>query len=220
MAGRKAIAVAVITGGHGFDVPRFHALFRSMEGVDAYIQHMDDFASSPLEVRRWYDVVLFYTMLMDGPSDEHQPAYVGTPRTALEDLGRTRQGIFILHHAILAYPRWPVWSRMVGIEDRTFGYHVGEEPAFEIADPDHPITAGLEPWQMTDETYTMADAGAGSQILLTARHPKSMRTIAWTRQHGMARVFCYQSGHDGQTWADDRFRCVLARGIQWCAGRL
>ena len=106
------ISCAVITGGHGYDVLNFHRFFRGLAGVDAYIQHMDDFASARANVRDSYDVVLFYTMLMDGPTDDGGPWYAGRPKTALEHLGETEQGIVLLHHAILAYPQWPVWSEI------------------------------------------------------------------------------------------------------------
>ena len=39
-----SIKVAVVTGGHRFDVPNFHGLFRKLEGVDAFIQSLEDFA--------------------------------------------------------------------------------------------------------------------------------------------------------------------------------
>ena len=38
-------SVAVITGHHAFDVPNFHALFRGMASVDAYIQPLEDFVA-------------------------------------------------------------------------------------------------------------------------------------------------------------------------------
>jgi len=126
----------------------------------------------------------------------------------------------VLHHALLAFPEWQVWNDIVGIQDRSFGYHQNETLTIEVANPDHPITRGLSNWTMVDETYTMADAGEGCEVLLTAEHPKSMKTIAWTRQHEDARVFCFESGHDHQTWPDPNFREVVRRGIQWCAGRI
>ncbi|GAF94907.1 unnamed protein product, partial [marine sediment metagenome] len=221
-AGAEAdpIRLAVVTGAHPYDVLGFHSLFSDLEGVVAYVQHMDDFTSSPDEVRGGYDVVLFYTMLMDTPKDEGVPWYQGTPRTALESLGQTEQGICILHHALLAYPDWGVWSRLVGIEDRTFGFHLDQSIRLEIANPVHPIIDGVQSWDMVDETYTMCGAGEDSEILLTAEHPKSMKTIAWTRRHGKSRVFCFQSGHDDTTWANADFRKVLGRGIRWCAQRI
>ncbi len=51
--------------------------------------------------------VLFYTMFMDEPTDEGLPWHAGKPLDRLQGLGATSQGIVLLHHAILAYPRWP-----------------------------------------------------------------------------------------------------------------
>ena len=214
------IKTAVVTGSHSFDVVSFTELFRSLEGVDAYVQHLDDFASSPEEVRDGYDVVLFYCMPLESPGDEGLPWYAGQPKTALEHLGATEQGIFLLHHAILAYPQWDVWDEIAGIQGRSFDYAPGQTIRVEIAGTEHPITRGLADWEMVDETYAMNDAGAGSDVLLTVDHPRSMRTIAWTRRYGNARVFCYALGHDDQAWSDPNFRHVLARGIQWAARRV
>lgn len=217
---RDPISCAVITGGHGYDVLNFHRFFRSLAGVDAYIQHMDDFASARASVRDGYDVVLFYTMLMDGPADDGGPWYAGRPKTALGRLGETEQGIVFLHHAILAYPQWPVWSEMVDIRDRSFGHHPEQTLRVEIASPEHPITRGMNAWEMADETYMMEEPGAASEILLTADHPSSMRAIAWARMYRHARVFCFQSGHDNLTWANPGFGETVLRGIQWAAQRI
>ena len=202
----KPVKTAVVTGGHRFDVVNFHHLFQSLEGVQPYIQHMDDFAAAPEEERDAYECVVFYTMLRGGPSDAGVPGYAGKPKTALEHLGATEQGILVLHHAILGYPEWPLWNELVGIGDRSFGYHHDQSLQVETADRSHPITRGVASWEMIDETYTMADAGAGSEVLLTTRHPKSMRTLGWAHTHKKARVFCFQSGHDNQTWGNGGFR--------------
>ena len=213
------VQLAVITGGHGYDVRNFHRFFRSLPGVDAYIQHMDDFASARAEVRDGYDVALFYTMLMDGPSDDG-PWYAGRPQSALARLGETEQGIILLHHAILAYPQWPVWSEIAGIQDRSFRHHPEQKLRIEIASPEHPVTAGRSAWEMEDETYMMDGPGADSEILLTADHPKSMQAIAWARTHKRARVLCFQSGHDNLTWANPGFAETVARAIRWTARRI
>ena len=171
-------------------------------------------------MRDGYDVVLFYFMPTEGPSDEGLGWYAGKPKTALTQLSKTGQGIVLLHHAILAYSQWSVWDQVVGIQERSFGYYHDQTVRTDVANPEHPITDALKAWEMVDETYTMNDAGEGSEILLTTDHPKSMKTIAWTRQHKNARVFCYAAGHDNQAWLDPNFRRVLDRGIQWAAGRI
>jgi hypothetical protein len=207
------LRVAVITGGHLFDVPNFHKLFRSLSGIEADVQYMDDFVATPADVRDQYDALLFYHMLMPTPAE-------GPIKAALEHLGATAQGVVVLHHALLAYPAWPFWSEFVGIADRKFGFYHDQQLQVRVANIQHPITRGIQNWEMVDETYTMADAGEGSEILLTVDHPKSMKTIGWTRTFKKSRVFCLESGHDNQTWVNTHFREILKRGIEWCARRI
>ena len=213
------IRTAVVTGRHPFDVPGFHAVLRNIPGVDCYPQHLNDFVADAGHVRADYHVVVFYNFHQPTPGTE-DGWWASGAREALEALGETDQGIFILHHALLAYPEWPFWSDLCGIPDRSFSYHMGEHVHVDIADPDHPITQGLRPWTMVDETYGMSDPGEDSHVLLTTEHTKSMHALAWTRQHRNARVFCYQSGHGNRTYTNYSFRTVVARGIRWLAGRL
>ncbi len=209
---KDSIKVAVITGGHFFDVPGFHAIFRDMRQVDSFIQLEENWAADIGRALDAYDVFLFYNMPRGLPEERTRPV--------LEKLGESGQGIFLLHHAILAYEQWPFWSDLVGIADRSFGYDHEQELSVQIADPAHPITQGIEPWQMVDETYSMASAGEDSHLLLTTDHPRSMRVLGWTRQFKSSRVFCFQSGHDNLTYVDPNFRKTVLRGIQWCAGRI
>ena len=47
-----------------------------------------------------------------------------------------------------------------------------------------------------------------------------MKIIGWTRDRPNGRTFCFQSGHDDQTWTNPTFRTVLERGVKWVAGQL
>jgi type 1 glutamine amidotransferase len=160
-------------------------------------------------VRGRYDVALFYNF--------HKEPY---PEEPIAQLGANGRGIFVLHHAILAFPQWPVWSKICGIADRSFDFFHGQTVPVEIAHAEHPITRGLDPWVQADETYAMRDAGPDSEVLLTTDHPKSMRTLAWTRRYEQSRVFCLELGHDDGAFSDPHFRIIVARGIRWLAGRL
>ena len=203
----------MITGEHNFDVPGFQAAFRGMTDVDAYPQALENFVADQGGVRDEYDVLVFYNF--------HRPAPDAKTAEALSHRWvSAQQGIVVLHHALLAFPEWPRWSDVCGIDDRTFGFHHDQQVPIQVADPTHPITTGLADWVLPDETYTMSSADKDSRILLTTDHTLSMRTLAWTRQFGKARVFCYQSGHDNATYADRGFRTVLHRGIRWAAGAL
>jgi len=213
MPEKDKINVAVIVGNHPYDVVDFQRAFRSVDNAECYVQHMEQFTSSPKEWRQWYDVVVFYNMHTEIPKDGDWVC--GDAKTALEELGETKQGIFILHHAILAYREWELWSEICGIDDRGFGYYVNQTVELNIKDKTHPITAGLSDFTLNDETYTMKNAGEGSHILIAANHPKSMETMAWVRQYKASPVFCYASGHDKATFGNESFRKILKQAIEW-----
>ena len=221
MTDAAQLQVAVITGGHSFDVIGFHQFFRAIAGIDFYIQHMDDFVTSSPAVRESYDVLLFYHMLRESPIDEGQPWYAGKPLTVLSHLGETGQGICLWHHALVAYRQWSTWRALVGIPDLSSTFHKDQVLPIQIADPHHPITQGLANWTMTEETYVMAEPPPDeNHLLLTVEHPQSMHALAWTRSYKQSRIFCLQPGHDRQTWQNEHFQTVMTRGLLWCAYQL
>lgn len=215
------LEIAVITGGHPFDLPSFHQLFRKMEGVDAYIQHLDDFGTSPDEIRDSYDAVVFYTM-------EQSVAYEDTwfkrdPRPAIERLFERGQGVVALHHSFFALPDWSFWDEVIGLKNRQsdpeagFEFHFDVEQRLEVLDSVHPILAGIESFETIDEGYHMPDEDAQGHMLLKVDHPKTMRPTAWTREVGSSRVFCFQLGHDATGWNHSSFETILRQGICWVA---
>jgi type 1 glutamine amidotransferase len=207
----NAVRLAVITGSHPFEVPPFVRLFRELEGVDAYIQDLDNYCQDLAQVREWYDAVLFYNMHAEPTA---------SCREIADRMEYGRRGMVVLHHGMLAFMGWPLWSGLVGINDRHFRYKAGETVRVEIADPTHPITRGIAPWSMVDEVYAMHEPSPGCQVLLTTDHPDSLHALAWTRTVGQVRVFVLASGHGAETYANESFRTVLARGIAWAAGRI
>ena len=212
------MAVAVVTGKHTFDIPGFQQMFSSMSNMEFYLQDLENFVADVGKYNDKYDVVLFYNFHQQTPvADERDGAMI---LNSINKLAENGQGIFVLHHAILAFPNWEIWSQIVGITDRRFGYHGNQTIQTDLMDDSHPITYGLKSWEMVDETYTMNEVGDDSQPLLAIDHVNSMHTVGWTRYYGNGRVFCYQSGHDNQSFYNPNFRTVVFRGIQWLANRI
>lgn len=202
---------AVITGGHHFEVPAFINLFRALPGIDFYPQSLENFVADLEQVRRKYDVLVFYNM-----HSELTPS----AQAMYESLGESSQGLVFLHHGMLAFRHWPFVAEITGYPVPDFTYQHDETIRVQVADPDHPITRGLADWQMVDETYFLPEAGPGNHALLVTDHPRSIRTLAWVRSYKKARVFVFTSGHGKQTYANPSFRTVLQRGIAWAAGKL
>ncbi len=200
--------IAVVTGEHGFREKDFDAVFQSMEGIEFIREDLDVFVDDPNQ--KAYETVVFYNF--------HRPYPTERQAKAILALTERRQGLVILHHAILAFPEWDVFSDMCGIDSRSdFGYFPKQTLQVQVTDPTHPITEGLADWEMGDETYTMKSTGEDSTILLTVDHPNSMDVLGWAREYGNSRIFCFQSGHDNVTYSNPNFREVLRRGIEWCA---
>ena len=212
------IAVAVVTGKHTFDIPGFQQMFNSMSNMEFYLQDLENFVADVGKYNDKYDVILFYNFHQQTPvADERDGAII---LNSINKLAENGQGIFLLHYAILAFSHWEIWSQIVGVADRRFGYHGNQTIQTDLMDDSHPITYGLKSWEMVDETYTMNEVGDDSHPLLVINHGNSMHTVGWTRHYGNGRVFCYQSGHDNQSFSNPNFRTVVFRGIQWLANRI
>ena len=112
--------VAVVTGNHNFDVPGFQRMLDSIPESVCYLQDLDNFVADLGQFNDRYRTVVFYNF--------HQLTPVASDRLgastidAIDRLSENGQGLLILHHAILAFPKWEVWNRIVGISDRSFGY--------------------------------------------------------------------------------------------------
>jgi type 1 glutamine amidotransferase len=211
------LRVAVVTGGHAFDVPNFYRLWRQLPGIDAYPQHLEHFSSSPEEVRDAYHAVVFYGMDQGVPEEEGRRA-AGNPKAAIERIVEQGQGVVVLHHALLAWEKWDFWNDLIGFDNRNFRYKEGIELNVGVADDSHPANRGASGFNIIDEGYvlhgTYDDQGA---ILLTVDHEDAMEQVAWAREHGSSRVFCLTLGHDNQAWTNPAFRDALTRGLTWVA---
>jgi hypothetical protein len=211
------IRLAVITGQHNFDVPGFHRLLRALPDCEFYIQDLDNFAAADEATRDGYDALLFYNFHRQMPPEDTDAGK--RLRAALERPAETGQGLLALHHGLLCFPEWDLWTRVTGLADRGFGWYPEQQVAVHVADADHPITRGLADWTLTDETYTMVEPADGSRVLLSTEHPHSLSSLGWVREYGRAPVFCLALGHDALAWDDATFRTVLSRSLTWLAGR-
>lgn len=221
------ISVAVIIGGHAYDVPAFKRLFDSFPDVAAYPQDIGNWSRAWGAPPGSYDVLLFYNAGGDTAADL-DAAWGAGAADAVEAIGQEEQGVVMLHHAIRSYMAWPKWSALLGIpheqrEGSEFTVQFGQTMRVSVTDPGHPIGRGIAPWDVVNEAWpTMAwTPGTDASVIMTTDNEVTRTdTMAWCHRLDRARVFCLTPGHDDQAYSHPTYRTTLHRGIRWAAGRL
>ncbi|MDR2929801.1 MAG: ThuA domain-containing protein [Propionibacteriaceae bacterium] len=98
------------------------------------------------------------------------------------------------------------------------GYHEGRQTVEFVGE--HPITQGLENFEIFDEYYEYAFADDGHQVLATRARVEDGVAIPlmYTREVGAGRVVYLALGHDLRAWGEPGFRTLVKRSLRWAAG--
>jgi len=227
----KPISLLIVTGGHEYEPTEFFRAFDAMPKV--HYDHVLMMEGKPVAVptrglAQHYDVVLFYDMEAKAITPEWRE---------LLDRG---DGLVFLHHAIGSFPQSPEYKAIAGGHGNFFPEHWPGVPNsipyeedtrqhFSISDRSHPITCGVNDFEMRDEPYDDIDIDLAVHVLVRSDYPKRSPVVAWTWKYEQKRVLYIQMGHGslglpldhGPTaYQNPSFTRLLARGVLWTAGRL
>jgi hypothetical protein len=210
------IQVAVLVETHPYDVVAFQKMLDSFTDCDCYVQPLDLFVQDEGN-RGKYGTALYYNMHWDPPA---QGSHVR--RYFENEAGRGGQGIILLHHALLSFQKWELYTEVSGVRlrgaDGLFKYTQNQTVNGRIIDSSHPITEGVRDFSIIDETYIIGEPEErGNRILMATDNETSIKNIAWARQYKNSRVFCYASGHDNNAYSNECFRKILHNAIKWTA---
>lgn len=213
------LKVAVLVENHEYDVVRFQEMLNSFEDCDCYVQPVDLFVKDK-ENQLTYDTVLWYNMNIPIPEE-------GTPlRDYMENtLGSTKQGIVLMHHALLCFKHWDLYTDVSGVsvrlEDGMFSFHQNTTVQVHVEDSRHPVAQGLSDYTLVDETYIIGEPDQpGNHLVLTCECPVGIKNIGWTRQYKNSRVAVTASGHDHKVYDDANFRKLLHNALTWTSARV
>ena len=212
------LQAAVLVENHPYDVMEFQKMLDSFKDCKCYVQPVDLFVQD--DNRKKYDTVLWYNINWDPPKED------GFLRKYLEnEIGESAQGIVLIHHALLNFQNWDLYTNICGLKERGantgFKYTQNEIVTEHILDRTHPITQGIPDFTVIDETYQIGEPEErGNNLLVSTDNKTSMRNLAWTRQYRNSRVFSYASGHDARVYADNNYREIINRALRWTAGRI
>jgi type 1 glutamine amidotransferase len=197
---------------------RFDAFQKTMNPVldktgDFEIQAAKSFDALKEENLKTFDVVLFFGSGGKGIGPEQEQ---GLERFVAGGGGMA--GV----HATDANHNSDVYWRLMG---GRFSGHGRATYMVRIEDKQHPVTAGMEDFEIFDETYrNKYHPEAKIHSLVRIDHGREQQSMAWVQEIGKGRVFCTTLGHGpniygGSAFDNLHFQRLVVRGLYWAAGR-
>jgi len=212
-----AVRALLVTGGHEHETS-FYSLFEGCKNLGR-VPVSDSATAFQKDLRDKYDVLIMYDFSRDLSE---------TGKTNLRAFVESGKGVVVLHHALLNYQRWPWWyENVVG-----GSYRLQNEGRFRASTykggqsidlaphGKHPITEGIEPFQVMDETYQHMWVSPRAQPLLFTNNPTSDRFPAWIGPCATSRVVAIQLGHGPTIFDHPAYRKLVHNAVLWAAGRL
>jgi type 1 glutamine amidotransferase len=206
----------LITGGHDHEAS-FYTIFDGCKDLRS-LPVTTSAAAFKSDLRGKYDVVVMYDFTRD--MDE-------ASRKNLRDFVESGGGVVVLHHALLDYQNWQWWTdQAVGGSYRLS--REGDRPSSSVKNNqqisvspagDHPITAGIGPFQIEDETYKKMKFSPKVRALLTTDNAMSDTNLAWIGPDERYRVVAIQLGHGPTAFRNPSYRALVHNAIRWAAGK-
>ena len=219
-AKEPARKILILTGGHDFDVKEFYEIFDAMPGVvyeKAELPRDMNLLTPGLEEK--YDTVVSYDMNRFEITDEQ--------RENFDRLMLSGMPLLVFHHSIGGYSGWQKYVEIAGgqyvFKETEIDGEIRPKSDFKhdvemeivVADRDHPITQGVDDFEILDEAYKNVYVRPGVHVLLTTENPHATREVAWVHRYGNSPVFTIMLGHDRHAYANENLRKLLAQGIEW-----
>ncbi len=212
----KKLNILIVTGGHDFDRESFFEMFNSFKNIN-YTELKQPEANLQLGKidSKAFEVVVFYDMPKTISNEEKLSYY---------KLIAEGKGLVFLHHSLASYQDWNDFKTIVGGK-----YHEAKNtPAsstyqhdvtfsVKIKSPLHPITKGIQDFEILDEVYGNTEVLPEVTPLLTTEHPSSSRIIGWTHQRENSRIVYIQPGHDKNAYFKPEFQQLIKQAIRYAA---
>lgn len=207
--GAEKIKVLLL-GGRGHDWRGFHEVISKVLDQTGDFEltlsaELDDLKAENIQK---YDVVLFY----GSGGNFTDPAQ----EQGLKEFAEGGGGVVGVH-ATDAFKQSDLYWRLLG--GRFSGHGGGTFPMI-ILDHEHPITKGMENFQITDETYrNVIHPEAKLHDLARMDRGQEQQSMVWVQQFGKGRVFNTTLGHGRPAWENPALQKLIVRGLYWAAGR-
>ncbi|KQS32982.1 PVC-type heme-binding CxxCH protein [Dyadobacter sp. Leaf189] len=131
---------------------------------------------------------------------------------AMKDFVEGGKALIPLHAASFCFQNSDWYIKAVGAQFNTHKYGTFTAP---ITKPEHPVMAGLKPFETWDETYVHHKINPDIEVLQERIEGDHHEPWTWVRTQGKGRVFYTAYGHDERTWKQKGFHDLVANGVMW-----
>lgn len=256
--------VLLVTRGHPFARDAFYNIFESNPDIEySAVEHPAAQLMFNPEFAKNFDCYVQYDMpgieFNRDPNSDGRPRFVEPPQSYKDGVMAMLEAGFplvIMHHTCAAWPAWPEWSEIVGghflyfpmksrgVDKQDSGYNI-DVPHKVTPVANHPITEGIEPFDIVDEVYmseVFEDSVVplfrsswdftdqnffSSKLALQGKyysnegwsHPPSSNLVGWVKTYKNSPIVYLQFGDGPATYKNETFRKILRQAINWaCSG--
>lgn len=250
--------VLVVTRGHAFQRDPFYAMFEDNPDIEwSGVEHPAAQLLFNTQAARHFDCYVLYDMpgIEFKRHGDRKPLFHSPPAFYRDGLmAMLEQGVplVMLHHACAAWPDWSEWAEIVG---GRFLYQPGPLRGVQRSDSgyrlqvrhrvspvsDHPITAGLQPFELEDELYLFEVFEEDVEPLLRSdfdfvagqfhsasralqgylndssgwEHEPGSNLVGWVKHYRNSPIVYLQCGDGPATYSNPQYRALLANAIRW-----
>jgi len=214
----KPIRVLIVTGneypGHKWreTTPAIRAALEMTKRFDVRVCEDPEIMATRLAER--YDGVVLHYMNWETSSPSHAAL------EGLADFVRGGKGLVALHFACGAFGDWPEYVNLIGrVWDRSKTHDPYGTFRVRVAKKDHPITRGLDDFNISDELYFCLMGKPEIEVLLTARSKitKQDEPMGFVLRYGKGRVFHTPLGHDVKSFSTPGIIRLIQNACEWVA---
>lgn len=112
---------------------------------------------------------------------------------------------------------WPRWIGGRWNRERSMHPPIGAARV-EVSDDGHPITAGLDAFNLLDERYCHLEVFAGSRVLLHHEHEGTQQPLVWVSESDGARAVYDALRHDVRSFDSVSRVDLIRREVRWLLG--
>lgn len=161
-------------------------------------------------------VMLRDGMLRPSGNDELTVSWM-TPEqeTAIVQFVESGKSLLALHNSTGLYPDKGPYLKLVG------GTYEGHGPLerfrVNVVDRRHPITRGVEAYEIADEQHTPAPDLSKVHVLLASQSDDGVQgTAGWAYEAGRGRVAYLANGHTRESLVHPMYQLLLQNATRWC----